>query len=95
MRSPAQQNSLSCNNAFTKATQSQKGTKMPTGSCYCGNIRMNTLAKPSLRPFANALTAAITLVCQLCTSRRTLQTFGIPKEVPKIADSGKKIVNCF
>ncbi|KAJ4860691.1 glutathione-dependent formaldehyde-activating enzyme domain-containing protein [Trichoderma breve] len=72
---------------------------MPTGSCYCGNIKIEYTGEPER-----------TAICHCSNCRHytgsmfsnnyvipstQFKVFGEPKEISKIADSGKKIVNCF
>ncbi|KAK5309994.1 hypothetical protein LTR70_009817 [Exophiala xenobiotica] len=73
---------------------------MPTGSCFCGNIKVEYSGEP-----------AMTVLCH-CTDCRKIgggnysnnivvpsQQFkvlsGTPKEISKAADSGGKITSCF
>ncbi|ETI28041.1 hypothetical protein G647_00490 [Cladophialophora carrionii CBS 160.54] len=73
---------------------------MPTGSCFCGNIKVEYSGDP-----------AMTALCHCADCRKISGgnysnnivvpsanfkvTQGTPKEITKTADSGKSITNCF
>ncbi|KAJ9604011.1 hypothetical protein H2200_011533 [Cladophialophora chaetospira] len=73
---------------------------MPTGSCYCGNLRIEYTGEPITTALCHCsncknYTGSTYSLNYLIPSENFKIISGTPKEISKIADSGKSITNCF
>ncbi|KAL7895536.1 Mss4-like protein [Trichoderma sp. SZMC 28014] len=72
---------------------------MTTGSCYCGKIKIEFTGEPEMKAICHCsncrhYTGSMFSNNYVIPNDR-FKVFGDPKEISKIADSGKRIVNCF
>ncbi|EXJ89350.1 hypothetical protein A1O3_02417 [Capronia epimyces CBS 606.96] len=73
---------------------------MPTGSCFCGNIKVEYSGEPASTALCHCadcrkMSGGLYSYNVLVPSANFKVTAGTPKEISKIADSGKPITNCF
>jgi len=73
---------------------------MPTGSCFCGNIKVEYSGEPAMVALCHCadcrkISGGLYSHNIVVPSAGFKVTQGTPKEISKVADTGKPITSCF